>query len=75
MDSSLSVNRMANMPAMLEPIGRPSLWRKTCSLKGNYRLCSVTWRRSETSCLERLSTGFLILSEALVMASCVSIVV
>ena len=75
MDSSLSVNRMANMPAMLEPIGRPSLWRKTCSLKEKYRLCSVTWRRSETSCLERWSTEFWILSVALVMASCVSIVV
>ena len=38
-------------------------------------LLSVTWRRSETSCLERWSTGFIILSIALVMASCIGIVV
>ena len=29
MVSSLSMNRMASMPEMLEPMGRPSLWRKT----------------------------------------------
>ena len=29
MVSSLSMNRMARMPGMLEPIGRPSFWRKT----------------------------------------------
>ena len=29
MFSSLSMNRMASMPKMLEPMGRPSLWRKT----------------------------------------------
>ena len=28
MVSSLSINRMASMPEMLEPMGRPSLWRK-----------------------------------------------
>jgi len=33
------------------------------------------WRRSETSCLERWSIGFWILSVALVMASCKGIVV
>ena len=38
-------------------------------------LFSVTWRRSETSCLERWSIGFWILSVALVMASCIGIVV
>ena len=38
-------------------------------------LFSVTWRRSETSCLERWSTEFWILSVALVMASCIGIVV
>ena len=36
---------------------------------------SVTWRRSETSCLERWTIGFWILSVALVMASCIGIVV
>ena len=45
---SLSINRMASMPEMLEPMGRPSLWRKTWSLKEKYMLFSVTWRRSET---------------------------
>ena len=29
MVSSLSMNRMAKMPEMLQPIGRPSFWRKT----------------------------------------------
>ena len=29
MVSSLSMNRMARMPEMLEPIGRPSFWQKT----------------------------------------------
>ena len=29
MVSSLSMNRMARMPEMLEPTGRPSFWRKT----------------------------------------------
>ena len=29
MISSLTMNRMARMPEMLEPIGRPSFWRKT----------------------------------------------
>ena len=38
-------------------------------------LFSVTWRRSETSCLKRWSIGFWILSVALVMASCIGIVV
>jgi len=28
MVSSLSMNRMASMPEMLEPMGRPSFWRK-----------------------------------------------
>ena len=27
--SSLSMNRMASIPEMLEPMGEPSLWRKT----------------------------------------------
>ena len=27
--SSLSINRMARMAEILEPIGRPSFWRKT----------------------------------------------
>ena len=27
--SSFSMNRMASMPEMLEPMGEPSLWRKT----------------------------------------------
>ena len=38
-------------------------------------LFSVTWRRSEMSCLERWSIGFWILSAALVMASCIGTVV
>ena len=29
MVSSLSVNRMARMPEMLDPMARPSFWRKT----------------------------------------------
>ena len=29
MVSSLSMNRMAIMPEMLDPMGRPSFWRKT----------------------------------------------
>ena len=28
MVSSLSINRMARVPEMLEPMGRPSFWRK-----------------------------------------------
>lgn len=35
----------------------------------------MTWSRSEMSCLERRSVGFWILSVALVMASCIGIVV
>ena len=46
MVSSLSMNRMARMPEMLEPIGRPSFWRKTWPLKEKYMLFSVTVRRS-----------------------------
>ena len=48
MVSSLAMNRMASMLEMLEPMGRPSLWRKNWSLKEKYMLFSVTWRRSET---------------------------
>ena len=40
MFSSLSMNRMASLPKMLEPVGRPSLWRK--SLKEKYMLFSRT---------------------------------
>ena len=71
--SSLSMNRMASIPEMIEPMGRPSLWRRTRSLKEKYMLFSVTWRRSEMCCLERWSIGFWILSVALVMASCIGI--
>ena len=70
---SLSMNRMAGIPELLEPIGRPSLWRKTRSLNEKYMLFSVTWSRSEMSCLERWSIGFWILSVAFVMASCIGI--
>jgi len=49
MFSSLSMNRMASMPEMLEPMGRPSLWRKTwrgtCCLAGLERgLRRLVWR-------------------------------
>lgn len=71
--SSLSMNRMASIPEMLESTGRPSLWGKIRSLKEKYMLFSVTWRRSETCCLERWSVGFWILSVALVTASCIGI--
>ena len=52
MISSLSMNRMARMPEMLEPIGRPSFWRKTWPLQEKYMLFSVTVRRSVISCLD-----------------------
>lgn len=51
MVSSLSMNRMARMLKMLEPIGRPSFWRKTRLLNKKYMLFSVTVRRSIISSL------------------------
>ena len=51
--SSLSMNRMAKMPEMLEPIGRPSVWRKMRSSKVKYMLLSVTLSSSATSGLDR----------------------
>lgn len=56
--SSLSMNRMASIPEMLESTGMPSLWGKIRSLKEKYMLFSVNWRRSEMCCLERWSVGF-----------------
>lgn len=50
MVSCLSMNRMARMLKMLEPIGRPSFWRKTRLLKKKY-MFSVTVRRSIISSL------------------------
>ena len=67
------MNRTAIMPEMLEPMGRPSFWRKTWPLKEKYMLFSVTVRRSIMSCLARWSIGVRILSVALVMASCTCI--
>ena len=53
MVSSLSMNRMARIAEILEPIGRPSFWRKTWPLNKKYMLLSVTVRRSIMSCLAR----------------------
>ena len=57
MVSSLSMNRMAKMPEILKPIGRPSFWPKTGPLKERYMLFSVTVRRSIISSLARWSIG------------------
>ena len=48
------------MPEMLEPIGRPSVWRKMRSSKVKYMLLSVTLSSSATSgrhafCLMKLN--------------------
>ena len=58
MVSSLSMNTMARIPEMLEPIGRPSFWRKTSPLKEKYMLVSVTVRRSIMSWSLALRTIF-----------------
>ena len=44
---------MARIAEILEPIGRPSFWRKTWPLNEKYMLLSVTVRRSIMSCLAR----------------------
>ena len=40
--SSLSMNSMAKMPDVLQPVGRPSVWRNMRSSKVKYMLWSVT---------------------------------
>ena len=67
--SSLSMNRMAKMPEMLEPIGRPSVWRKMRSSKMKYMLLSVTLSSSATSSLDRWNVLCSILLTVLSMAS------
>ena len=67
--SSLSMNRMAKMPEMLEPIGRPSVWRKMWSSKMKYMLLSVTLSSSATSSLDRWNVLCSILPTVLSIAS------
>ena len=67
--SSLSMNSMAKMPDMLEPIGRSSVWRNMRSIKVKYVLWSFTSSRSATSCLEILCIVSSILLTALLMGS------
>lgn len=67
--SSLSMNRMAKMPEMLEYIGRPSVWRKMRSSKMKYMLLSVTLTSYATSSLGRWNVLCLILPTVLSIAS------
>ena len=67
--SNLSMNSMTKMPDMLEPIGRPSLWRKMRSSKVKYMLWSVALSSSGISCLERWDVLCSILLTVLSMAS------
>ena len=69
MFSNLSMNSMAKMPDMPEPMARPSVWRNIGSSKVKYMLWSATVRRSVTCCLGRWSMEFSILLTALSTAS------
>ena len=51
--SNLSMNSMAKIPDMLEPIGRRSVWQKMQSSKVKYMLWSMTLSSCAMSCLER----------------------
>lgn len=68
MHSYLSMNSMAKMPDMLEPIGRPSLCQKMQSSKLRYMLWSVTLSSSVMLYLERWYVLYLILLILLSMA-------
>ena len=57
------------MPEMLEPIGRPSVWRKMRPSKVKYLLLSVTLSSSATSSLDGWNVPCSILSTVLSMAS------